>query len=170
LKLLLVDDQQEITQVLTEGVEPAGYECVSFQNPRKALQRFKREPFDAVITDLRMPDMDGIQMLRAVRELRPETPVVILTGYADVQNAISAVNDGAFAFLQKPVKLSELLETLSRIERKIKSHRIIGKQISPSRVRDVWFQQLTAVSGVNVPLQPGDATPAAKSTKGRFTR
>jgi two-component sensor histidine kinase len=129
MKLLLVDDQEGITQVLKEGIEPAGHECIRYQNPRKALIHFKREYFDAVITDYRMPDLDGIQLLRAIQEVRPDTPVIILTGYADAQNAISAVNNGAFAFLQKPIQLQELLETLSKIERKIQQHRLPGIQI-----------------------------------------
>jgi two-component sensor histidine kinase len=129
MKLLLVDDQMGITQVLKEGIEPAGHECILYQNPRKALQHFKREYFDAVITDYRMPDLDGIQLLKAIQEVRPETPVVILTGYADTQNAISAVNNGAFAFLQKPIKLHELLETLSKIEQKMQRHQLAGIHI-----------------------------------------
>ena len=160
LKLLLVDDQREITQALKEGLEPAGHSCVAYQNPRKALQRFKREPFDAVITDLRMPDLDGIQLMLAVRELRPETPVIILTGYADIQNAISAVNNGAFAFLQKPVKLTELLETLSQIERKLKSNRIIGMQPAGP---GVWLRQMGAIPRVNVPSPLVDRSPDQRS-------
>jgi DNA-binding NtrC family response regulator len=117
MKLLLVDDQLDITRVLKEFIEPAGHKCRSCQNPRKALQHFKREHFDAVICDLRMPDLDGFQLLKAIREIKPATPVVILTGYADADSAASAFDRGAFAFLQKPVKLHELLEILSRIER-----------------------------------------------------
>lgn len=117
MKLLLVDDQRDITQALKECIEPAGHECRAYQNPRKALQHFKRESFDAVICDLRMPELDGIQLLTAIQQLRPGTPVVVLTGYADRDSAISAVNHGAFAFLQKPVKLNDLLDTLSRIGR-----------------------------------------------------
>ena len=117
MKLLLVDDQQDITETLKEWIEPAGHECFAYQNPRKAFLHFKREPFDAVICDLRMPEVDGLQLLTAIQEFKPGTPVVILTGYADVESAISAVNQGAFAFLQKPIKLRELLDTLARIGR-----------------------------------------------------
>jgi two-component sensor histidine kinase len=129
MKLLLIDDQTGITQALKEGIEPAGHECILYQNPRKALLHFKREYFDAVITDYRMPDLDGIQLLKAIQEMRPETPVIILTGYADAQNAISAVNNGAFAFLQKPIQLQELLESLSKIEMKNQRHQLTGIQI-----------------------------------------
>jgi two-component system, NtrC family, nitrogen regulation response regulator NtrX len=120
MKLLLVDDQQDITRVLQECIEPAGHECRAYQNPLRALQHFKRESFDAVICDLRMPELDGIELMTAIQELRPGTPVVILTGYADRESAISAVNRGAFAFLQKPVKIHDLLDTLSRIGRVIR--------------------------------------------------
>jgi len=163
LKLLLVDDQQEITQVLKESIEPAGHTCVSYQNPRKALQRFKRESFDAVITDLRMPEFNGIQLMRAIREISPETPVVILTGYAELENAIAAVNSGAFAFLQKPVKLRELLDTLSRIDRKMKSHRLSGMHLTTPRGPDIWFRPLSAVPRLNVPLPQADGAPDARS-------
>jgi DNA-binding NtrC family response regulator len=111
-----VDDQRDLP-ALKEWIEPAGHECCAYQNPRKAFQHFKRETFDAVICDLRMPEVDGLQLLNAIQEFKPGTPVVILTGYADVESAISAVNQGAFAFLQKPIKLRELLDTLTRIGR-----------------------------------------------------
>jgi DNA-binding NtrC family response regulator len=117
MRLLLVDDHQDITRALKEGIEPAGHECVACKNPRKALHRFKKESFDAVICDFRMPELDGLQLLSAMREFKPGTPVVILTGTTDIQSAASAVDSGAFAFLQKPVRIHELLEMLSRIDR-----------------------------------------------------
>jgi DNA-binding NtrC family response regulator len=64
-----------------------------------------------------MPEMDGLQLLTAIQDFKPGTPVVILTGYADIESAIAAVNRGAFAFLQKPIKLHKLLDTLARIAR-----------------------------------------------------
>ena len=106
MKLLIIDDQPQVTNSLKEAIEPGGHECVIFNHPQKALNHFEKEYFDVVLTDLKMPDMDGIQVLRMIQQLRPGTPVIILTGYADTHNTIDAVNYGANAFFQKQVKIS----------------------------------------------------------------
>ncbi len=119
MKLLLIDDQINVISSIKEAIEPAGHTCVLCEKPELALRLFKENPFDVVITDYRMPGMNGIEVLKKVQNTRPETPVILLTGYADVNNAIDAVNHGAYAFYQKPIKIKQLLAAVLEIERKV---------------------------------------------------
>jgi two-component sensor histidine kinase len=122
MKLLIIDDQPQVTNSLKEAIEPGGHECVIYNHPIKAITHFQKEYYDVVLTDLKMPEMDGIQVLKMIQKERPGTPVIILTGYADTQNAIEAVNSGAYAFFQKPVHIQELLEILKKIELKLQEN------------------------------------------------
>jgi two-component sensor histidine kinase len=133
MKLLIIDDQPQVTNSLKEAIEPGGHECIIFNHPQKALSHFEKEYFDVVLTDLKMPDMDGIQVLRTIQQLRPGTPVIILTGYADTGNTIDAVNFGAHAFFQKPVQINELMESLHFIEKKI--HENLLKEIQVNQLK-----------------------------------
>jgi len=119
MKLLLIDDQINVISSIKEAIEPAGHDCVMCEKPEQAIRLFKENPFDVVITDYRMPNMNGIEVLKKVQTIRPETPVILLTGYADVNNAIDAVNHGAYAFFQKPIQLKRLLAAIHEIGKKL---------------------------------------------------
>ncbi|MDM7925369.1 MAG: response regulator [bacterium] len=116
MKILLIDDQPDVMQSLKDAIEPAGHECVLYQNPAEAVGRFQADHFDAVITDYKMPQMDGIRVLKAVQQSKPGIPVIILTGYADTEGAIEAVNNGAYAYFQKPVDIKRLFKTIAGLE------------------------------------------------------
>lgn len=119
MKLMVVDDERSVSKSLKEALEPGGYDCSLFENPADALKNFQHQYYDAVITDYRMPGMDGNTLLKEIQQIRPGTPVVIITGYADVQNAIDAVNYGAYAFFQKPINISAFIKTLEEIDSKL---------------------------------------------------
>ncbi|HEX9935064.1 MAG TPA: response regulator, partial [bacterium] len=123
MKLLLIDDQINVISSIKEAVEPAGMDCVLCSKPVEALRQFREGQFDAVVTDFQMPEMNGIEVLKQIRKLRPDTPVIILTGYADVGNAIDAVNNGAYAFFQKPVPFKRFLSTLHELGEKLEDQR-----------------------------------------------
>ncbi len=122
MKLLLIDDQKDVTLSLKEAIEPGGHECVMYSNPRKAIEKFKQDNFDAIITDYKMPGMNGIDVLKEAQQQKPGLPVIILTGFADTDNAIEAVNHGAYAFMRKPIDLKTFLNTLEDIETKFYRH------------------------------------------------
>jgi two-component sensor histidine kinase len=122
MKLLLIDDQIDIIRCLKEAIEPNGHECLIYQNPKDAIKEFNKEHFDVVITDIKMQTMNGIEVLKAIQKIKPNTPVILLTGYADTNNSIEALNNGAFAFFRKPINLKMLFATLAEIEEKIKNY------------------------------------------------
>ena len=107
-KILVVDDEQSMTQFLGIVLRKEGYQVASTNNGKDALEKVRGESFDAVITDIRMPGMDGIQLLEGIKKIDPTLPVVIMTAYASQQSAIDAVNLGAFQYLIKNAKNEEI--------------------------------------------------------------
>ncbi len=107
-KILVVDDEQSMAQFLAIVLRKEGYQVTTVHNGRDALEKVKTDNFDVVITDIRMPGMDGIQVLQGIKKLDPTIPVVIMTAYASQQSAIDAVNLGAFQYLIKNAKNDEI--------------------------------------------------------------
>ena len=106
--ILVVDDEQSMAQFLGIVLRKEGYQVSTAHNGRDALDKVKAEAFDVVITDIKMPGMDGIQLLQGIKKLDPSLPVVIMTAYASQQSAIDAVNLGAFQYIIKNAKNDEI--------------------------------------------------------------
>lgn len=106
--LLIVDDEQSYRQLLTLVFETEGYKVRTARNGREGVEMLQAEPSDLVISDVRMPDMDGIELLSAARELLPDLGVVLMTAYASVETARDAFKLGADDFIQKPFDVEEL--------------------------------------------------------------
>jgi DNA-binding NtrC family response regulator len=96
-KILVVDDEQSMTQFSGIVLRKEGYQVTAVNQGRDALEKVKTEAFDVVITDIKMPGMDGIQLLNQIKKHDATLPVVIMTAYASQQSAIDAVNHGAFS-------------------------------------------------------------------------
>src|SRR5437867_2494960 len=107
-KILVVDDEQSMTQFLGIVLRKEGYQVTTVNNGREALEKVTSENFDVVITDIKMPGMDGIQLLQGIKKHDASLPVVIMTDYAPQQSAIDAVNLGAFQYLIKNTKNDEI--------------------------------------------------------------
>jgi DNA-binding NtrC family response regulator len=102
--VMLVDDEEMVTAALGSFLElETPYRVVAFNSPRRAIQALEQEIVDVVVADFMMPEMDGVDFLKVVRERRPHSTRILLTGYADVENAIRAINEaGLYQYLQKP--------------------------------------------------------------------
>jgi DNA-binding NtrC family response regulator len=107
-KILVVDDEQSMTQFLGIVLRKEGYQVTTVNNGKDALEKVKSDNVDVVITDIKMPGMDGIQLLNGIKKHDPSLPVVIMTAYASQQSAIDAVNLGAFQYLIKNAKNDEI--------------------------------------------------------------
>ncbi len=107
-KILIVDDEQSYRQLLTLVFEEQGNTVRTAMNGRLALEMLAAEPADIIISDVKMPDMDGIEMLRAVRETQPDLGVILMTAFASVETAREAFKLGADDFIQKPFDVEEL--------------------------------------------------------------
>ena len=102
-KVLAVDDEQVVCESIRRVLTAEGYEVATSTSSRAALDLLKRESYDLLLLDIKMPEMDGIEMLRAARDVSPDTEVLIVTGYATIETAVEAIKLGAFDYLEKPV-------------------------------------------------------------------
>src|SRR5918992_830183 len=112
--ILLVEDKESLRRVLRLTLEAAGYTVAEAADARAASAEIARAPFRLVLTDLRMPHGSGLDVLRAARAADPEIPVVVMTAYGSVDEAVQAMKDGAHDFLQKPVDSNHLLLLVGR--------------------------------------------------------
>lgn len=113
-RLLVVDDEIELLNSLADRLAQQGYETVRFSSPREAILALEKEPFDLLLTDLMMPEMDGITLLGAAQKIDPKIAGIVMTGQATVQTAIDAMKTGASDYVMKPFKISVLLPVLAR--------------------------------------------------------
>ena len=114
MKILVVDDEKKIADVLAHRLVLRGFVAIPVYDGTSALFRLKRETFDGVILDLRMPDIDGIDVLKRIKEGFPDIRVVILSGHANDLDFKTCLEIGAIACFHKPVNILEIIEALER--------------------------------------------------------
>ncbi|HLA39315.1 MAG TPA: response regulator [Candidatus Glassbacteria bacterium] len=119
MRIMVIDDDAALAWCLKEIFTKAGHECVVFLEAREGVAEAKLSHFDVIFTDFRMPDLDGIQVLASIRSTDPQAKVIIMTGYADLDNAIAAVNNGACAYFRKPFDMRKVMEMLNNLEKSI---------------------------------------------------
>jgi len=107
-RLLVVDDDQSMRAALYESLTSCGYEVETAENGADALVKFKAGQFAGVVTDMRMPMMSGMDVLRGIKKIAPQTPVILITAYGTVNTAVEAMKEGAAEFIMKPFSLDDL--------------------------------------------------------------
>ena len=121
-RCLVVDDEPRLRQVLSRLMESDGFDCEQAGSGVEALERLQKQPASLVLTDLRMPQMDGLELLRHVRALYPDTAVVMITAVADVETAVGCLAIGAMDYLTKPFHLDEVR---ARVSQALEKQRLI---------------------------------------------
>jgi len=111
--VLVVDDDRDMCGVVAEGLVDRGWNATAVSSSSEAMSKLG-EPFDAVVTDLRMPGVDGLELVAASRKLAPERPVIVMTAFSAVDTAVESIRRGAYHYLTKPFKLDELDLFLAR--------------------------------------------------------
>ena len=114
VKILFVDDDPVTCSVMRRNCTGAGYDCRTFLSARECFDAFVREGADVIVTDLRMPQMNGFELLSGIRAVDNEVPVIVITGYSSVENAVEAMKRGATDFIKKPFDFSELRLLIER--------------------------------------------------------
>ena len=104
-RILIVDDEKMICSVLARRLNREGHACVIANNGREALSHFYKDAFSLIISDIKMPEIDGIELLRRVKEMNPKMMVIIMTAYPEIDMAVKAMRMGAYDFIIKPVDL-----------------------------------------------------------------
>lgn len=114
IRVLVVDDEESIRSVIVQVLSEEGYSVSAAASAPEALRLFRKAPADIVITDIKMPDMSGIDLLIEIKKISPDTEVVIITSHASLDTAISAVKHGAYDYLQKPFEDIDLIAAVAR--------------------------------------------------------
>ncbi len=123
--ILLVDDEADIRDVLQLSLEDMGYTVHTADNGQEALRRFRTLQPPVVLTDIKMPVLDGIELLRRVKQINPETEVVMITGHGDMKLAIESLKNEATDFITKPINIDALEISLKRAEERILVRRLL---------------------------------------------
>jgi DNA-binding NtrC family response regulator len=106
--VMILDDEPIVCERLRSTLEKVNLNIETFTDPNEAIKRFAEKKFQILITDLKMKELDGIEVLKLIQKVSPETKVIIITGFATVEKAREALKIGAYDFIAKPFKLSQL--------------------------------------------------------------
>ena len=117
-KVLLVDDEKDFSEVLAERMQTRGFEVDTVESGAEALSLIKDKEFDAVVLDLAMPGMDGIETLKLMLGENPDLQIILLTGHATLEKGVEAVKLGAVDFLEKPADLETLIGKIKQAQTK----------------------------------------------------
>jgi len=129
-RVLIVDDEPSLCELLEAGLRRRGFVVASSHTAAAALQRLEDQPFDVVVTDLSMPEMDGIELCTRVVANRPDLPVVVLTAFGSLDSAVAAIRAGAYDFITKPVQVDALAIAVERAA----SHRKLRDEVKRLRI------------------------------------
>ncbi|GFM34874.1 sigma-54-dependent transcriptional regulator [Desulfovibrio subterraneus] len=119
LRLAIVDDEEIVCKRLSQTLAREGFEVEAFMMARSFLERMVQQPFDIVFLDMRLPDLDGLEVLSRIKSLRQETEVIIVTGHGTVETAIDAIRNGAYHYITKPVNLNEIRLLAKQVQDRI---------------------------------------------------
>ena len=182
-KVLVVDDDPFALRSIAKVLEGGRYQVMTAINGSEALDLLRQDSFDLVLTDLKMPEVDGLEVLRQAREIAPQAVVLILTGYASVESAIEALREGAYDYLVKPYSADELrlkierglervrlteerqrAEEALRLERNLaeslaEAAAVVSSTLDPDQVLDLILEQVSRVvpnDATNIMLVEGD--------------
>ena len=118
MKILVVDDEAPIREMIKKGLsQMGGYRVEVAQNGAEAIEKIEKDIFDLVLTDLKMPEMDGLELLKNIKGTRPEMMVILMTAYGSIETAVEAMRIGANDYITKPINFDELLIHISKVQK-----------------------------------------------------
>jgi len=120
MKILIIDDEAGQRRIIVDILKDAGYQVDSAENGLQALKKIEKENFPLVLTDLKMPEMDGQDLLVAIKKTAPQTQVVLMTAFGSIPGAVQAIREGAYDYLTKPFEKGNLLLTIRRAAEKVR--------------------------------------------------
>lgn len=138
-RILVIDDQLSEVKMINMMLEQAGYEIVYIHNGKDGIKKAIKEDFDLVLTDMVMPDIDGMRVLREVKKSKPHLPVIMMTGHASVKTAVQAMKLGAHHYLEKGFTPLELISEIESAFYDSKKHQFEEREIIPQG-RDEWLE------------------------------
>jgi two-component system, NtrC family, nitrogen regulation response regulator NtrX len=152
-KILIIEDEAAIRRVLVKilSEENKNYEVEEAEDGLVGVEKVKEEDYDLVLCDIKMPKMDGIEVLEAIKKIKPEVPVVMISGHGDLDTAVNTMKLGAFDYISKPPDLNRLLNTVrnaldrkelvvenTRLKKKVgKNYEMVGESPAISRIKNI---------------------------------
>ena len=140
-RILVVDDDENIRKVLMRILEDEGYMVDTAKTGKEAVEKSRTKFYNLALIDIRLPDMEGVELLTKIRDTTPKMRKIIITGYPTLKNAVEAVNKGADAYIMKPFDMKELLSKIKeqlrkqREEKKYSEEKV--KEFIETRVREL---------------------------------
>lgn len=156
IHIWIAEDEDEFREILRDSLSRENRAVQIFQNGREVLDALKKGVFDILLTDLIMPDVDGIKLLHEVKKLHPDSIVIIMTGYASLDSAIQAIRGGAYDYIRKPFKLDELEVPIHNACDKItliRENRDLLRMLKETkeelaRLKETWDEHLSQVLNI----------------------
>jgi DNA-binding NtrC family response regulator len=146
-RILIVDDDENIRKVLMAILEDKGYTMEAVGTGREAIKKTEKECYNLALIDIRLPDIEGIDLLTKIRDTTPRMRKIIITGYPTLQNAVDAVNRGADAYIMKPFDVERVLSTISEQLRKQEQEKKFSQdkvaEFIQTRVRELDLEKET---------------------------
>lgn len=152
-KILLIEDEASIRRVLTKilSEESKDYEVIEAEDGLAGMEKIKNEDFDLILCDIKMPKMDGVEVLEAIKKIKPEIPVVMISGHGDLDTAVNTMKLGAFDYISKPPDLNRLLNTVrnaldrkelvaenTRLKKKVsKNYEMVGESDAIQHIKGI---------------------------------
>ncbi len=117
-KVLLIDDEKEFVEALGERLKNRGMEVATLTSAKEAVSKSDLGNYDAIVLDLQMPEMDGLEVLKAIKKIKPEMQIILLTGHATVEKGIEAMKLGAMDLLEKPADIDSITDKIKKASAK----------------------------------------------------
>jgi len=182
VRILIVDDEAGVRKVLAQVLQEDGFQTTQATDGRMAMKQFEEDPFPLVITDIVMPELDGIELLQGIKQLNPATQVIIITSYASVETAVEALRCGAYDYLFKPFENLDLVSAavrraVERIELESENRRLLAKLQDHNRelekrvkrrTRDLETINQQLVEEIQERMRAQDVAEAASRARNEF--
>jgi DNA-binding NtrC family response regulator len=128
--ILVIDDDEDIRKVLSEILKDNGYNADSAETGRQALRKAEEKFYNLALIDIRLPDIDGVELLTKIKETKPRMRKIIITGYPTLKNAVEALNKGADAYITKPLDIEKVLATIAeQLQKQRREQKMTEKQL-----------------------------------------
>jgi len=129
-RILVIDDDEDIRKVLSEILKDNGYNADSAETGGEALRKAEKKFYNLALIDIRLPDIEGIELLTKIRETKPKMRKIIITGYPTLKNAVEALNKGADAYIMKPLDIEKVLATIKeQLKKQRREQKMTEKQL-----------------------------------------
>ncbi|MBA92691.1 MAG: hypothetical protein CMJ43_18615 [Phyllobacteriaceae bacterium] len=126
----VVDDEEEILELLEAHLTGAGFECLSFLSAKELIDQIKEKKVDCIVTDMRMPEITGLDLMKEVNHIDPEIPLVLMSGYIDKEVLLEAISSGVFGVLEKPLESKRLIQVCRNAVQRYRLIRLLNRSIN----------------------------------------